>query len=200
MTKPATLEPYRLLLFGVAAIALTTTILIWGSSQKMGRNVLKPRQFICEKKLEPKSGEVLWTVLFQQNNSQPWLRLVTGVEGDTTPDRRCQTVANILDAHFSAGLATLRYRQNPATPNRYAVCVQTAKQTSDNCSNLLILKPNIEPQRFFEQFTIDLQPFSAAPSLEDHGAIAAPIAEEQSPQGLKQIDLRPFLGADVPTD
>ena len=111
---------------------------------------------------------------------------------------------NTLDSHFSEGLATLKYRKNPATPNRYAVCVQTAKHGQNQCSNLLILKSNIEPQRFFERFTIDLQPALNESiqnqSEQNSGAIASSTEERQSPQGLKEIDLRPFLEIDAPIE
>ncbi|AFY38689.1 hypothetical protein Lepto7376_2409 [[Leptolyngbya] sp. PCC 7376] len=204
MTKSDVPEPYRLLLFGAAAIASLTIVLIWGVSWKTGRNVLKSRQFSCEKLSEPQSSELLWTVVFQNGGEEkPWLRMISGLEGDVTPEQRCEEIAHTLDVNFADQLQALFYRPNPATPNRHAVCVQTAAHGDSDCANLVILKENIEPQRFFERFTVDLQEFAKQPSstqqTQSNGAIATfSTGEEQPPQGLSRIDLKPFLEADAP--
>lgn len=192
-------KPYKLLLSGVAAIACVTTGLIWGVSHKIGRNVLKPRQFSCTRMAEPNSGELLWTIIIQQNQTpKPLLRIVSGMEGDITPDRRCKDVAATLDRHYADGLETLFYRPNPATPTRHAICIQTAAHADEDCANLVILKSNIDPQQFFERFTADLQDLDqlSAPTqaIESGGAIATfSRSSDQPPIGKSLINLQPWL-------
>ena len=201
MTKSDISESYRLLIGGVVAIACLTGGLIWGVSQKMGRNVLKPRQFTCAQMEEPSNGQSLWTVLFQKDGQeQPLLRIVPGLEGDITPERRCEEIAQVLDVQVVDQLETLFHRPNPATPGRHAVCVQTARHDRDDCANLVILKEETEPQSFFEKFTVDLQDFPevSQQQTESNGAIATfSTSNEQPPQGLAKIDLRPYFPADV---
>lgn len=195
-------QPYKLLVSGVVAIACVTTGLIVGVSHKVGRNVLKPRQFSCLRMAEAESGELLWTVMVRPRGMQeqePLLRMISGMEGDVTPERRCQHVANTLDRHYSDQLQTLFYRPNPATPNRHAICVQTANHAENDCTNLVILKSNIDPQDFFERFTIDLQnlePLTApGQEIESGGAIATfSSSSEQPPVGQSRINLQQWLG------
>lgn len=172
MAKQNSLEPYRLLLYGMAAIALLTAGLVMGVSQKMGRNVLKPRLFSCNVQFDRELSQAFWTVFYQGvNPPQPWLRMIPGMEGDKMPEHQCERVALILDRHYPDQLQTLRHRPNPATPDRHAVCVETANQ-GETCLNLLILKPQTPPESFFERLTEDLQP---------------------SPPDDSQIDLRKWL-------
>ena len=192
-------QPYKLLLSGVAAIALLTAGLIFGVSQKTGRNVLKPRQFGCTRMPEAQSGELLWTVMVKRGDApKPFLRIISGMEGDVTPDQRCKEVAATLDRHYGNQLKSLFYRPNPATPNRHSVCIQTIQHQGEDCANLIILKSNIDPQRFFERFTVDLQTFNSQTEsnqrTESSGAIATFSTSTDQPQtGKSRIDLQQWF-------
>lgn len=192
-------HPLQLLVSGGLAIAFLTTGLIVGVSQKLGRNVLKPRQFSCMRMAEAESGELLWTVIVKRGiGTKPFLRMISGMEGDVTPDQRCKDVAATLDRHYSDQLQTLFFRPNPATPTRHAVCVQTVAHSDDDCANLVILKSNIDPQHFFERFTIDLQNLEAlsAPTqqVQSSGAIATfSSSSDEPPVGQSRIDLQAWF-------
>lgn len=160
MTAPL-LQPYALLLSGVAAIALLTTGFLVGTSQTVGRNILKPRHFRCEQLPDGQNGKLFWTVLYQPSTAaiaQPWLRIVKGIEGDASLEARCEQAAQKLDVLYPQGLQTLRYQPNPATPGRAAICVETARSRDTTCHTLLILQPDTPPDLFFAQLTQPLQP------------------------------------------
>lgn len=175
------LESYRLLLSGVAAIALLTTGLTVGISRKMGRNVLKPQQFFCSEISDPQQDKLFWTVMYRgTGEAQAWFRIIAGMEGDSTLQRRCEQVAHKLDALYPEQLQTLRYQANPATPARSAICVITAKNPDKKCQTLLILKSDTVPELFFVQFTTPLQ------NMETDGEISF------------SLDLRTHLATQLP--
>ncbi|MGB2923818.1 MAG: COP23 domain-containing protein [Limnothrix sp.] len=161
MTDLAIPKPYQLLLTGVAAIALLTTGLVVGVSQKIGRNVLQPRYFSCEQQADTKQQNIVWTVMYRQPTTelQPWLSILSGVEGDNDLEKRCQQVATTLDSHYSDQLQKLFYQAHSATPDQQAICVQTAKHSPTNCATLLILKPQIAPEQYFADFAAPLAPY-----------------------------------------
>ncbi|BAW95307.1 hypothetical protein NIES970_02100 [[Synechococcus] sp. NIES-970] len=179
MPKLMMVEPYQLLLGGMVAIAFLTVGLTVGMSHAVGRNILRSRQFTCQTVVDPQAGEIVWTV-FHQNEaqSQPWLRIVPGMEGDVSPQSRCEQVAQRLDRLIPQGLQALTYQPNVATPERHAVCAITQEQ-GDRCSTLVILRPDTDPTAFFGELTAPLRHWGEALNLE---------TSNQAP-----LDLQPFL-------
>jgi hypothetical protein len=195
MTKLTTLEPYQLLLSGMVAIALLTTGGIVGASKKMGRNVLKPRQFICQQITHQSPAEQTWTVMYRGvEPSQPWLRIIPGMEGEDTLEQRCEEVALKLDVYLPEQLETILYRANPETPQRSAICLYTAERRDENdCKNLLILKLTTSPADFFQRMTVDLQDKAAVHYSAGQGTTASYTAQNDSPAPQDKIDLRKHL-------
>lgn len=181
MADVSVLNPYQLLLGGVAAIALLTVGLIVGVSQKVGRNVLEPRHFFCEQTPYPAPEQFVWTVMYRgaESQAQPWLNLRPGVEGDSDLGKRCAQVANNLDANYDDGLETLLYQDYPASPDRHRVCVRTAKHDPEDCTTLLILQPETSPKPYFL-------------------ALTEPLEAYQSEQAFVFIDLKAVLATEAP--
>lgn len=156
-------KPYQLLLGGAAAIALLTVGLIVGVSQKIGRNVLEPRRFLCQQMPYPALEQLVWTVMYHgaDPEPQPWLKLRPGVEGDRDLGKRCDQVANVLDGNYGDGLQTLLYRVYAASPDRHEVCLRTAKHDPEDCTTLLILQPDTPPKPYFAALTEPLKAYRA---------------------------------------
>jgi hypothetical protein len=183
MAKLMALEPYQLLVGGMVAIAFLTVGLTVGMSHALGRNILRSRQFTCQSVVDPQRGELFWTVFHtdQDQHPQPWLRMVPGMEGDTSLKSRCEQVAQRLDSLVPQGLQALTYQPNVATPERQAVCVLTEAQ-GDRCTTLLILRADTEPTTFFAELTAPLRSWGEALNLE---------TSNQAPLDLQPYFLRP---------
>ena len=179
MAKLMMLEPYQLLLGGVVAIAFLTVGLTVGVSNALGRNILKPRQFTCQPTIEPQTGELIWTVSHQgQGQPQPWLQMVSGMEGDVSLKSRCEQVAQRLDSLASQELRALTYQPNPATPEREVICALTQVESAP-CTTLLILKPDTDPTQFFADLTLPLRQWGERMQLETANQVP--------------LDLQPYL-------
>lgn len=195
MRKLIALEPYQLLLSGMAAIALVTTGGIVGISKHTGRNILKPRQFVCQNLSHQQPKEQTWTVVYRGvEPSQPWLRIIPGMEGEQELEKRCEEVALKLDIYLPQQLEGILYRQNPATPERSAICLHTAQRRDDNdCKNLLILKPATSPGDFFQRMTTDLQAKQNLHYVEGQGTTASYSSSQDTPSPQGYLDLKPHL-------
>lgn len=184
MAKVMVLEPYQLLLSGVAAIAFLTVGLTVGVSHALGRNILKPRQFTCQSRVEPQTGELIWSIFHQdQNQAKPWFNILPGMEGDIALRSRCEQVAQRLDALATNQIKALTYQANPATPGREVICAIT-ETAREGCSTLLILKPETDPVQFFAEMTLPLRQSGEMMQLENTNQVP--------------LDLQPYLLTPLP--
>lgn len=178
MAKLMMLEPYQLLVGGFVAIAFLTVGLTVGVSHALGRNILRPRQFVCQSRIDPQIDELVWTVFHQdERQAQPWLNILPGMEGDIALQSRCDQVAQRLDTLATAQLEALTYQANPATPGREAICALT--QERKECTTLLILKPETDSAQFFADLTMPLRRLGEMMQLESTNQVP--------------LDLEPYL-------
>ncbi len=80
-------------------------------------------RFHCQLMPDTQRGGEVWTVMYRKHKSQskPWLKMVTTLGGNWTPEERCQEIARRLDLYRQDGLIELTYRDDSNTPNQAVI-------------------------------------------------------------------------------
>ena len=117
----------------------------------------KNERFSCELRPDTVKGGEVWTVMYRKKNEdRPWLKMVTTLGGNWTPQERCQEIAKKLEGYREDGLTKLSYRDDPATPKQYVICAHTKVSGDDNCPLLVTLKPGADPYATMKEMTAAL--------------------------------------------
>ena len=114
-------------------------------------------RFHCQLMPDTQRGGEVWTVMYRKykNQTKPWLKMVTTLGGNWTPEERCQEIARRLDLYRQDGLIELTYRDDFNTPNQAVIWAKT-KKSGDNCPLIITLKPGANAYETLREMTTAL--------------------------------------------
>ena len=102
-------------------------------------------RFYCGVQPDASQGGDVYTVMYRHDKGKkPWLKMVSTLGDDWTPNKRCEEIASRLEIFRKDGLTQISYRTDPNTPNQYVICAKT-KVSGEGCPLLLTLKPGSDP-------------------------------------------------------
>ncbi len=148
-------------------------------------------RFYCKLQPDTSLGGNIWTVIYRhEKGEQPWLKMVTTLGGNWTPQERCNEIAHRLEMYRQDGLTQLSYHADPNTPSQYVICAKT-KLDLNNCHLVITLKPDAKPYETLREMT-------AATALGSSGVVQS--SQESSSSSLSPhslvINLEDQLTAD----
>ncbi|NET57786.1 MAG: hypothetical protein F6K47_16990 [Symploca sp. SIO2E6] len=175
------------LLIGIISILLATASLaIMVKMEWVPVKFGKQDRFSCDLQPDIATGGEIWTVMYRNDQeTKPWLKMVTTLGGNWTPAERCQEIARKLELYRQDGLTMLAYREDPATPSQYVICAYT-KLSGDNCPLLITLKPKAEPYETLREMTAALEGSDGVYQNSD-GSIVDTLSRESPEVHLEKL-------------
>lgn len=151
-------------------------------------------RFYCELRPDSEQGGEIYTVMYRHDKGRkPWLRLVTTLGGNWSPQARCEEIARRLEGFREDGLLSLTYRDDPNTPTQYVICAKT-KASKDGCPLLLTLLRGADPDKMLRQVAESLIPGSnVSTEPQNSGGMISTSSNSSSKLEPLVVDLKNHL-------
>jgi len=123
---------------------------------------------------------------------KPWLKMVSTLgDGEWTPRKRCEKIAERLEIFRSDGLLAL-YSTLDTKLGQHQICART-KSSGKGCPLLVTLKPGADPDEELDKMTQAMIPDSIV-ETNPQGNDSSPSQSNSTDPSLPVVvDLRPFL-------